>query len=94
MELKVGEKTIPVEHHPEIVAALWGVGALTGVIENYTGNSEDIGIKGRAVDLYLLSSVIAMRLAAGDLDLVEKGDSLHKKEYQEKLMAEVRRDWC
>lgn len=90
MEIKIGEKTIIPEHHPEIASALWGASSLIGV----SGDAEELSVKGKAVDLYLLAGVIAMRLAVGDLELVEKGDNLQKKAYQEKLMAEVRRDWC
>lgn len=90
MELQIGGKTITPKHHPEIAAALWGASSLIGV----SGDAEELSVKGKAVDLYLLAGVIAMRLAVGDLELVEKGNSLQKKAYQEKLMAEVRRDWC
>lgn len=90
MEIQIGEKTIIPEHYPEIAAALWGASSLVGA----TGNAEELSVKGNAVDLYLLAGVIAMRLAVGDLELVEKCDSIQKKAYQEKLMAEIRRDWC
>lgn len=90
MEIRIGKKVITPEHHPEIFTALLGASYLIGV----SGDGENLSIKGHALDLYLLASVIAMRLTVGDLDLVEKGDSLQKKAYQEKLMAEIRRDWC
>lgn len=90
MEIKIGDKVIIPEHNSEIAAAIWGASSLVGV----SGDSEELNIRGNAVDLYLLAGVIAMRLAVGDLELVEKGDSLQKKAYQEKLMAEVGRDWC
>lgn len=90
MDIRIGEKTITPEYHPEITSAIWGASSLVGV----SGDSEELNIRGNAVDLYLLAGVITMRLAVGDLELVEKRDSLQKKAYQEKLMAEVRRDWC
>lgn len=90
MDIRIGEKTITPEYHPEITSAIWGASSLLGV----SGDAEELSIKGNAVNLYLLAGVIAMRLAVGDLELVEKGDSLQKKTYQEKLMSEVRRDWC
>lgn len=42
---------------------------------------------------YLLTATIAQRLAAGDLELVEKGDSCGKKAYYDKLCREIRRDY-
>ena len=57
--------------------------------------SDDPGIfvKAKAIDLYLLTATIAQRLAAGDLELVEKGDSCGKKAYYDKLCREIRRDY-
>ena len=43
--------------------------------------------------IYLLTATIAQRLAAGDLELVEKGDSCGKKAYYDKLCREIRRDY-
>lgn len=57
------------------------------------GNEREIWVKSRAIDLYLLTATIAQRLAAGDLGLVEKGDSCGKKAYYDKLCREIRRDY-
>ena len=43
-------------------------------------------IKGRYVDAYLLSLTLAARIAAGDVEVVEKGDTLGTKEYFDRLV--------
>lgn len=91
MEIVLNRETVIPEHCPEIVSAIWGVSQHVGLTQE---DGEDVAIRGNAVDLYLLAAVIAQRLAVGDLELVEKGDTLGKKDYQEKLIREIRRDWC
>lgn len=91
MEIVLNQEPVIPEHSPEIVSAIWGVSQHVGLTQE---DGEDVAIRGNAVDLYLLVAVIAQRLAVGDLELVEKGDTLGKKDYQEKLIREIRRDWC
>ena len=46
-------------------------------------------ISGKMVNVYLFVSTLAQRIAAGDVELVEKGDSIHKKEYYSRLLREI-----
>lgn len=91
MEIVLNRETVIPEHCSEIVSALWGVSQHIGLIQE---DGKEVAIRGNAIDLYLLAAVIAQRLAVGDLELTEKGDSLGKKDYQKKLIREIRRDWC
>lgn len=77
MKILVGEELVEPRNSPEVATALWGVSQHVGLIQEDGG---DFAIRGNAVDLYLLAAVIAQRLAVGDLELVEKGDSLGKKD--------------
>lgn len=60
--------------------------AIVGDHEGLSFDGEDIVIKGRYVDAYLLVAVTAMRLQSGDIQIVEKGDSIGKKEYFDRLL--------
>ena len=72
MEIVLNQEPVIPEHSPEIVSAIWGVSQHVGLTQE---DGEDVAIRGNAVDLYLLAAVIAQRLAVGDLELVEKGDT-------------------
>lgn len=94
MQILVDGKPIKFTKEQEIITALWGVANHEGLIPADIQSDGEISIRGKAVDLYLLTAVLAMRIAAGDIELVEKGDKIHKKAYQEKLIKEIQRDWC
>lgn len=94
MQILIDGKPFTPEKDREIVTALWGVSNHEGLISETAKEDGAFSIHGKAVDLYLLTAVLAVRLAAGDVELVEKGDKAHKKAYQQKLMAEIQRDWC
>lgn len=59
---------------------------IVGDHEGLSFDGEDIVIKGRYVDAYLLVAVTAMRLQSGDIQIVEKSDSIGKKEYFDRLL--------
>ena len=94
MQILVDGKPFTPEKNEEIITALWGVANHEGLISETAKEDGELSIRGKAVDLYLLTAVLAVRLAAGDIELVEKGDTAHKKAYQQKLMDEIQRDWC
>jgi len=48
---------------------------------------------GQCLNQSLLVTTLAQRIAAGDIELVEKGDSIGKKEYYEKLLKSVEKDF-
>ena len=72
----------------DLVYALWEAGHFSGVKSGT--DEDDIVLVGPAVNYYLLLSTLAVRLAAGDLELVEKGDMAGKKDYFDRLVAEVK----
>lgn len=73
--------------HPELSLPLWNVSHLFNVdiVEN------EVAYRGRAVDAYLLVSVLAQRIAAGDIEINDIGDSCGKKEYYDKLVCSCRK---
>lgn len=93
MKILVGEELVEPKNNPEVAIALWGTAQHLGIDVAGEGNEREIWVKSRAIDLYLLTATIAQRLAAGDLELVEKGDSCGKKAYYDKLCREIRRDY-
>lgn len=61
-------------------------------VSNHEGlefSGDDIIIKGRCIDAYLLTAVIAMRLQAGDIEITEIKDSLGKKSYYDRLVKSM-----
>lgn len=94
MQIIVDGKPFTPQKYPEIVTALCGVVNHEGLIPQSIKENGEAAVYGRAVELYMLTTALAMRLAVGDVELVEKGDKAHKKAIQQKLMAEIRRDWC
>ena len=82
------------EKDPEIATALWGTSQMVGAIPSPSKENQGFAIHGNAVDLYLLTATLAARIAVGDVELVEKGDKIHKRDYQQKLIREIQRDWC
>ena len=60
--------------------------SIVGGQEGLSFDGEDIVINGRYVDAYLLVAVTAMRLQSGDIQIVEKSDSIGKKEYFDRLL--------
>lgn len=89
MKITINGTTYTPKHDAEIVQALWNVSHLEGVIPGVTPE-DDLAIRGKAVDYYLLAATLAIRLAAGDIELVEKADKAQKKDYQQKLMRVIR----
>ena len=79
------------EQDKEIVQALWNAGMLTGAEPSAFSKGGSVIVRGCAANYYLLTAVLAVRLAAGDIVLVEKSDKAAKKSYQEKLVEEIRR---
>ena len=67
-----------------IVKALVTVGFSIGLISDI--NEEEIYIKGCYCDAYLAILTLAQRIAAGDIEIVEKGDSADYKEYFYRLL--------
>lgn len=53
---------------------------------------EEISIRGPYVDLYLFAGALAMRIAAGDIELTECGDTCGKKAYYDKLLASIEKN--
>lgn len=74
----------------EIIQALQQASRLYGVHSLNADTDQELCIRGAAIDYYLLVATLAMRLEAGDVELVEKGDSIHKRAYQEKLIAGIK----
>ena len=72
----------------DLVHALWEAGHFSGIRAG--ADEDDIVLSGPAVNYYLLLSTLAVRLAAGDLELVEKGDTAGKKNYFDRLIAEIK----
>ena len=73
---------------PEISLSLWNAGHFAG-LHREGESEEDMVISGKMVNVYLFVSTLAQRIAAGDVELVEKGDSIHKKEYYNSLLREI-----
>lgn len=84
MKILIGDELISPKNNPEAAVALWGTAQHLGLDVTV---SDDPGIFVKA------KATIAQRLAAGDLELVEKGDSCGKKAYYDKLCREIRRDY-
>lgn len=55
-------------------------------------SEEDICVRGKAVDVYLFIGALAQRMAAGDVVLVEKGDSCKKSDYFDRLLRSLSQD--
>lgn len=62
---------------------------VVGNREGLAFSGDDIIIKGRYVDAYLLAAVIAMRLQAGDIEITEIKDDLGKKSYYDRLVKSM-----
>ena len=62
---------------------------IVGDCKGLSFDGEDIVINGRYVDAYLLVAVTAMRLQSGDIQIVEKSDSIGKKEYFDRLLNSI-----
>jgi len=69
-----------------ITNALTVCGDLSNV-HGVSGEDSEVFVRGRDVDAYLLISVLAMRIEAGDIELEikEVGDFCQKKEFFDKL---------
>lgn len=65
--------------------AIWNVASLDGV----SFADGEFGVEGRIVDAFLLLMTLAQRIAAGDVVIEEKGDSIDKKEYYDRLLKSV-----
>ena len=92
MKILICDELISPKNNPEAAVALWGTAQHLG-LDVTVSDDPGIFVKAKAIDLYLLTATIAQRLAAGDLELVEKGDSCGKKAYYDKLCREIRRDY-
>lgn len=62
---------------------------IVGDCKGLSFDGEDIVINGRYVDAYLLVAVTAMRLQSGDIQIVEKSDSIGKKWYFDRLLNSI-----
>lgn len=82
MKLAPPEKSLP-------ALVLWNVAHLDGVKSDTEG--ADLLMVGPSVDNYLFAAVLAKRLEAGDIEIVEKGDSIGKKAYYDRLLAGIER---
>lgn len=47
---------------------------------------DKVVMKGIYVDAYLLTIVLALRIAVGDIEIIDKSDMLNKKDYFDKLL--------
>lgn len=70
-----------------IYAAANDIGVRT--IDDTKDDEWSRAIKGEYVDLHLLATVIAYRLSIGDLKLVDVSDIGKKRDYYNKLIAEI-----
>lgn len=87
MSITINDTTYFPAANEEIATALWKTSQLTGIV---TEDPDDLAIRGFAVDYYLLTATLAIRIAAGDLILIDKADTAGKRAYQEKLIREIR----
>lgn len=73
-----------------IATSLWSAGKLKDVYtDDYSNPEKELAIRNFSVDYYLLSVVLAERIAAGDLELIERGDSTGLKQYCDRLIEEI-----
>lgn len=76
-----------------VATAIWNAGLLKGVYIDEENNPEpELAIRRDCCDYYGLSLVMAQRMAAGDFELVERGDSIGRKQYFDQLVSVMGRD--
>ena len=97
-QVKICDKVIDNPRHEFLVKAMEEVSYGKGVSyfdfrkNRYVDHSE-LFFTGQCLNQSLLVTTLAQRIAAGDIELVEKGDSIGKKEYYEKLLKSVENDF-
>lgn len=97
-QIKICDKVIDNPKHEFLAKALDDISSGKGVFyfdvaTNKQINYNDLCVTGQCLNQSLLIVTLAQRIAAGDIELVEKGDSIGKKEYYEKLLKSVENDF-
>lgn len=97
-QIKICDKMIENPKHEILVRALDDISSGKGVFyhNEHTHErveSEELCVTGQCLNQSLLVVTLAQRIAAGDIELVEKGDTIGKKAYFEKLLKSVENDF-